>query len=152
MKALPDLPNVLNKTVCDFAFYKWLGACILAIGEYVLPGSALKETALGAVAILLLDTLTGTFASLKSGEAISSAKFGRVAVKILGYSSVIAVASIAGQTLPGMKEYHQAGLMGVFGLIIVTEGISVLENVQKMGVKSEVVQTVLDRFFQARGE
>lgn len=126
------LPDVFRKLVADCWLPKALVAGAASVGEYLLPQEASRELALAAALLVLLDTGTGMWASLVSGKKVSSARFSRVFSKLFGYGSVVAVCGVATHSVPVAD-----GLVpGVLGFVTMTEGISILENVGRMGVKA----------------
>jgi phage-related holin len=135
MKEVDHIVPALQKLFLDAAALKWPLAGLMMAVEYVLPTSASREAAIGAFALLIADTLTGFVAAWQSGEKISSARFGRVLVKILGYGSVLVVSAVVANNLTGLDSLETMGAMAILTLIITTEAISVLENVHKMGVR-----------------
>lgn len=124
---------MLGKLFADVALPKWVAAAGAGILGALLPTEAQQTAAVGAASLVILDTITGVVASKYSGKPITSAKMGRVLVKFLAYGSVIAVAGIAGQSIPGGQSVHGATVTAVLTLIIATEGVSVLENARAMG-------------------
>lgn len=116
----------------------WVKASAMYLGAlvaWVLPSQAVRDTTIACVSLIALDTMTGVVAGIKAGHPLSSAKFSRVLSKAVAYSSVVAVVSICGKYLPGMSDFRIPGITAVLYLILATEGISVLENVSKLGVK-----------------
>lgn len=91
--------------------------------------------AVAAFVLVALDTFTGFWASLVSGRRISSARFSRVLTKLLGYGSVVVVCSVASH-VPGVEGLQGVAVSGVLAFVTLTEGISILENVGRMGVKA----------------
>ena len=85
-----------------------------------------------ALALLLLDTLTGAVAAVVTGHGLSSRRFGRVIIKFFGYSILIMVAHLVPVAL--WKDAEAVSVTIALGLIVTTEATSVLENLRKMGV------------------
>jgi toxin secretion/phage lysis holin len=135
MKDISYLGAYIGKLTVDAAVVKWPVAFAMGIVNYFLPSENLVEAGIGALCLIIFDTLTGICAAWQTGKAISSAKFGRVLVKLLGYGSVLAVSAIVSRNLPGLEEFKAAGAATVLTLAIATESISVLENVRLMGIK-----------------
>lgn len=134
MRELGSAIEMWGKVVEDVSAVKWPLAGFAAGLGYFLPTEAQQSAALGAVYLVLLDTVTGIVAARMSGKAISSAKFGRALVKLLAYSSVLSVFSVCVRHIPGAAVAQGPSVTGILTLIIGTEGISVLENVRAMGV------------------
>ncbi len=134
MRALPEIGTIVAKMLASSSGGKWLVAGLGALLGYFLPTPAQQSAALGAAHLILVDTITGIVAARQTGEAITSARLGRVLVKLLGYSSVLSVVAVSVNHIPGAMAAHAPTVTGLLGLIIATEGVSVLENVRKMGV------------------
>lgn len=127
--------NAVATMVASSAPLKWATAALGAVVAYVLPTGALVDMAIASGVFIALDTLTGMMASKEEGEPISSAKFSRLLTKLIGYSVVVIVASLAARNIPGFGELAPAATGAVLTLTITTEGISILENLDRMGVK-----------------
>jgi phage-related holin len=122
-----------SKLWSDAPVIKGLLALIAVVVTYLLPTQVLQEMAIATIVLIGLDTVTGFAASISAGRAITSARFSRALVKILAYFSVVVVVAIAQRHIPGAASLEGATMVGVMTLIIVTESISVLENVRTMG-------------------
>jgi toxin secretion/phage lysis holin len=136
MRILLPLPSLLHKLFADSLGAKGLGAAAAVIVEYLLPVQGSRDMAIAAGALLVLDTLTGAWAAFVSGRKVSSAKFARVVSKVFGYFSCLVVCAVAMRTVPGASGLLPTAIAVVLGFIIATEGISILENVGRMGVKT----------------
>lgn len=115
--------------------WKWIIATIAAGVSFVLPQQLQKDMAVAAAVLIALDTATGLIAAWSTGQAVSSAKFSRVLAKLVGYGSVVIVSAVAGKFLTNGSPLGEASQIGVLTLVLTTEGISILENVRKMGLK-----------------
>lgn len=135
MRELPQLGAIVGKLFADAAVIKWPAALAAGVVGYLFPTEALQTSAVEAGALILIDTLTGMCAAKVSGQPISSARFSRALVKVLGYASVVAVVAIAHRHVPGAEGAQSATVTGVLTLVIATEAISVLENVRRMGLR-----------------
>lgn len=123
---------------------KYFAALFASAVAYVLPQPMLRDMAVGAFVLILVDTLTGVAAAWSTCKAVKSAKFGRVLTKILAYGSVIVVASIAGKFLLGGSPLLQSAQVAVLTLIMCREGLSVLENVNGiLGWKFKFLEDLL---------
>lgn len=155
MKELHQLPVIAAKLLADLAPSKIILAFVGALAGYALPTQAMQQAAWACLYLVLLDTLTGVVAVVcerergETGAPISSARFGRVLVKLLAYFSVVSVVAIGNNAIPGAKELEGASVTAVLTYIVVTEGISVLENVQRMGFK---VPLGIDKWLKDRTE
>lgn len=88
----------------------------------------------GIVAVLMLmtfDTILGVMATYYEGEAITSRKFSRVVQKGTVYLIAISAGFFADQTIGW--QVIQATMIGFIG---VTEFISILENMGRMGFQT----------------
>lgn len=102
----------------------------MAAAAYVFPTKDLQDTAIAASVLVLLDTVTGIVAVFIEKKPRTSQGFARVIAKAFAYLSVCAVAAIVEKTI-----FKGSGLsisMGILWLIIATEGISVIENVERI--------------------
>lgn len=111
-------------------FVKALIVGLMAGATYVFPTKDLQDTAVAASVLVVLDTLTGITAVFVEKKPRTSAGFARVLAKAFAYLSVCAVAAIVEKTI-----FKGSGLsisMGVLWLVIATEGISVIENVERI--------------------
>lgn len=109
-----------------------LGAGAVA---YLVPTEAAQSLYIGAGLLILLDTVTGLWASYLTGKAIKSAKMARLGTKVIGYGSVVIVAAVATNAHPSFAGMREIAVCSVLGFVLATEGLSVLENVSKMGLK-----------------
>jgi toxin secretion/phage lysis holin len=92
---------------------------------------SLQHKALIALFILMwADCLTAIWAAYKSGETIKSAKIFRTPVKIVIYFGLIYFARITEYGLPELLTILDET---VIAFCVVTELISIMENVNKMG-------------------
>ncbi|MBN9503834.1 MAG: hypothetical protein BGO01_08845 [Armatimonadetes bacterium 55-13] len=130
------LPEVFRKLWADLWLPKTVAAGLAGLLDYLLPEHGSRDLALAAAALILLDTATGFWAALVSGKRVSSAKFSRVLTKLLGYGSVVVVCGVASHAVPGAAGFQPVAISGVLGFVVLTEGISILENVGRMGVKA----------------
>ena len=127
------LPDIFRKLFADLWISKGLAAALASAVTYFLPGAS-YDLAIGAYVLICLDTMTGFWASVVTGHKITSARLSRVLTKLFGYGSVVVVCSVAAHSVPGAEPLHAIAVSGVCGWIILTEGVSILENVGKMGV------------------
>ena len=130
------LPDVFRKLLADAWWPKVWGAGVASLLDYLLPLEASRELALAAGVLVLLDTATGVWAAFVSGRRVSSARFSRVFSKLLGYGSVMVVCGVATHVAPGAEALQPLAVSAVLGFVTMTEGISILENVGRMGVKA----------------
>ena len=134
MKELYILPRYIFAGINDASWLKLMTGVVTALINYVLPTSQAQQMTTAAAILIILDTITGVIGSISSGTHITSARFGRVIIKLIGYSIAVVVVGIAANTLPGAKPAHEFLMMILVGSIIITECISIAENLDKMGV------------------
>lgn len=88
----------------------------------------------GIIAVLMLmifDTILGVMATYSEGNAITSRKFSRVVQKGIVYLTAISAGYFADLTISG--QIIQSTMIGFIG---VTEFISILENMGRMGYQT----------------
>lgn len=146
LKIFWQLPSVLAKLWADSFPAKAIGAFFGGMVGYLFPSPAAYAAACGAAALICVDTVTGFWAAIVTGKKVSSAKFVRVITKIIGYGSCVIVAAVATKST-GTDHIQGALVTGVGVFVIATEGISILENVAKMGLEPP---TWLLNFLRAR--
>lgn len=134
MKSIVLLDKFIWKLVADFALPKWVAAFLVSATNYFLGGPSGVELLAGAAGLIVLDTVTGFWAAKQSGEPVTSAKLSRVLTKLLGYGAVIVVSSVVLHAVPNAVGWRDLTAAGVLTLVIMTEAISILENVRKMGL------------------
>lgn len=108
----------------------------------------IKAIMLAALALIVIDLITGLWRAKKTGENITSSGIRRTITKIVAYE----LALIAGLI---MEQYLLGGSMPVIklvaGLIAMTEGKSVLENLSEItGV--DLVKAVMDKIQGSKPE
>jgi toxin secretion/phage lysis holin len=102
--------------------------------DYLLPTDAAKGMAIGAAVFIALDTVTGVWAAIVKKKAFTSQRFARIGSKLIGYSAVVIVCAVATNALPAARGMQETAICGVIGFVLATEGLSILENVAKMGL------------------
>lgn len=100
------------------------------VGTYVFPTARLQETAIAAGALVFLDTITGLIKAFVTRKPRTSVGFARVLSKTFSYLSVCVVAAVVERTILGNSGLSLT--LGVLWLVIATEGISIIENVEKI--------------------
>ena len=122
------------KLFADLSFWKGFVAVLAGLVNWMFPTPLLRETVIVAMVAVAIDTMTGLMAAWQSGQ-ISSRGFARVIIKGAGYFSVCFVASAATRYVPGLTDMHGFGVGAALGVILLTELISILENVHRMGLE-----------------
>jgi phage-related holin len=113
---------------------KTLAGIGTGIAAYLVPSDTAQALYIGAGLLLALDTVTGIWASVLTKKPIKSAKLARLGTKFVGYGSVVIVSAVATNALPAAKGMQEIAVCSVLGFVLATEGLSVLENVAKMGL------------------
>lgn len=128
-------PKYVVRALCEAPIFKALVTGMVWIGEYVFGSAALAQAAVGCLVLIILDTCTGFYAAIVTKQDITSARLSRVLVKVLSYGSVAVVVAILTRHMPGLNDLHEACMGLVVAVVMATEALSVLENVERMGLK-----------------
>lgn len=115
-------------------WWKPLAGAVAAAFAYLFPDQTTADAVIGAGLLVGLDLITGTAAALSLTTWDGSCGLRRTVNKVLSYLAVIAVCAVVTRNVSGMAQYHAVSVTGVLTLIILTESVSILENVQKLGV------------------
>lgn len=99
--------------------------------SYFLFGQLYSDALVAVAMLIVIDTILGLSAAYTNNEIIKSRRFGRVVVKGAIYFSAISAGYFADQTIP--FNFVQAGMIGFVGM---TEFISILENVGRLGFQT----------------
>jgi phage-related holin len=114
--------------------WKWLVVMFTFLTAYIFPTVESITSAQAAMFLVGLDTITGIAAARARGEALQSAKFSRVLLKVFGYSVVWLTIALVFKNVGGFLSLYPYAINGTTTLIVVTEGLSVFENLKIMGV------------------
>jgi len=115
------------------AWWKWVVAVAAGLLAELHPVEAVRTAVITAVMLLLVDTVTGIYAAIVTGKALSSAKFGRVIAKSFVYMVFPAVISY-GFTAVGLAGLASPGATAVATLAVCTEMVSITENIERAGI------------------
>jgi phage-related holin len=129
------IPWYFAKAFTDGAFWKWMVATIAVILDWVFGPGIARDTAVGAGLMLVLDTITGGVAARYRKEPFESGKASRILVKGIAYGASLIVAATVPRCLPGLAAWHDESVTACASIILLTEALSVLENINKMGFK-----------------
>lgn len=129
------IPVYLAKAFGDAATWKWAVAASAVALDWVFGPGIARTTALSAGCLMVLDTVTGLVAAWYTRKPFESGKFSRILVKGVAYGASIIVAAVVPRSLPGMEAFHDESVTICTGVILCTEALSVLENINKMGFK-----------------
>lgn len=148
-----DLNDVQIYAKSLFAFQDGEGVikgfilAMTAVGTYVFPTARLQETAIAAGVLVFLDTITGFIKAFMTKKPRTSAGFARVLSKTFSYLSVCVVAAVVERTILGNSGLSLT--LGVLWLVIATEGISIIENVEKIsGGRFRLLKAFLGRVIE----
>lgn len=130
------VPTYLARMFGDSAVFKILVAGAIASADYLFGSDVTRNTAIAAGGLMGLDTITGMVAAWQTGVGFKSAKFSRVLTKVVAYGSAIIVAAVVTHHIPGLSPLHELSVTSIVSLILCTEALSIMENVDKMGFKS----------------
>lgn len=135
MKGWDEIPLTLTKLFADAALGKAVGAFLCGVLAYVFPTQALLSTAGSALGLVVLDAASGLLRAWKTETPITSARFSRTIVKILGYTIACTAFGLGFRAVPGLETLQTAAISTVLGTVIVTEMISIAENLAGMGIR-----------------
>ena len=114
----------------DLINIKIVASAILSV-LFFLFGSLYTEALIAIAMLMMMDTTLGVWASYIEGEEITSRRFSRAVVKSIVYFAGISAGYFADLTVP--FDIMQATVIGFVG---VTEFISILENIGRMGFQT----------------
>lgn len=134
-RLISETPGILGKLFAFEDIGGMVKMTIIALGvatHYIFNSPSELQSAAGAAILITLDTLTGLMVAFKTGRPRTSAKLSRILTKVFGYMAVAAVASVCKKALLWQVELPLVD--GILLLVIATEGLSILENVDALGV------------------
>lgn len=136
---------VIAKACSDF-WIKCVGALVLA--AYSFSFDRLHEKAMIAVMVLIImDFITGLIAAKRGGDEIKSSKIFRTVIKTLIYFILISAAHLCELAAPLTRSFLDEMVIAFLAL---TEMVSLLENVGKMGFA--VPKKLLNKLREYRDE
>lgn len=125
-------------------FTKGALVIIVAVTSYIYPTKGLQDAAIAAGVLVVFDTITGLMAAAIQKKPRTSKAFSRVIAKTFAYLSVSAVATVVEKTIFTNSQLSIS--MTVLWLVIATEGLSILENVEAIsGGKFSVLKKLLGK-------
>lgn len=130
-----DITNSTVRMFADASITKSIAGIFGAVVAYVFPTAAIQDAAIGAAVLLVIDSITGIWASVVNDRPLESRRFARILSKLIGYSASAIAVSIAFRLLPPLTEFRESAVTAIFWIVIATESISILENVDAMGVR-----------------
>ncbi len=125
--------------VLSYSNVKIIGAVFYVLYTFAFDISQ-REAHLALLILILLDFISGVSASKLLGEPIRSSKIRHSAIKVMAYFSVIAGAHLAEKGLFSYIAFIDETVLAFF---LVTELISLIENVGRMGY--ETPQKILNQ-------
>ena len=112
--------------------FKVMGAALLIVYSFLFD-PAHTQTLIALLALIILDFVTGITASKVNGDPIRSSKIRHSALKVFAYFGTIAGANLAEA---GLISYLAVIDETVIAFFAITELLSLLENVSKMGFQT----------------
>jgi len=131
---LTDIADSIYRLVADATPLKATVAVFGALFSYVLPTNTMRESAMIAVVLIGIDTITGILASIMTGKPLQSKKAVRIIGKVVAYTAAAAAVSLAFKTLTPLSTMREEAITGIIWAVIATETLSVLENAEAMGL------------------
>lgn len=113
--------------------WKWIMATGAAVLAELHPIEAVRTAVITAIALMLVDTVTGIYAAVVEGKALTSAKFGRVIAKAFVYMTFPSVVSY-GFSAIGLTGLAAPCATAVATLAVCTEMLSITENIERAGL------------------
>lgn len=132
---MQQILNYAEKLVSESLIAKLGIATIAGIVEYLLPQQINREMIVAVGLLILLDLITGITLALQNKRLITSKAFSQTLVKCIGYGAVIGMTALLVKNISMFDDISQPTLTSVLTLILLTEALSVLENVNAMGIK-----------------
>lgn len=120
--------DIIANTFAPTAFKLWSVVVLLFAFFF---GDVHTQGIIAVGMLMIFDTLLGVMATYHEGKPITSRKFSRVVQKGAVYMISISAAYFADQTI--QMFFMQAVMIGFVG---VTEFISILENMGRLGYKT----------------
>ena len=130
IKDAPEFIRSMFSFIDGGGLLKIAAVTFAIISHYLFDKPSEQSAAIGAGVLVLMDSVTGYLAAWRRKQARTSHKLGRVITKSFGYLAVITIAAVCEDTFSNALPIVD----GVLWLIIATEGYSILENVERMGL------------------
>lgn len=115
--------------------WKSLLATTGAIVAYCFPIAAQSDAAIGCLALLVLDYVTGICASIRNRVPISSRRMRESILKPITYVALLLGVAVMSSQFEVGRRLEGAGMTATLMFIAATEGKSLVENLIKCGVK-----------------
>lgn len=129
------------------AVIKWVATMLGALAGYFLPSEDLRKLAICTFAMVIFDTISGMLAAGREGDPIQSRKFGRVIAKLIAYPIAVMTATMVVDVIPGAGQLYPVAAAAALALIFATEALSVIENLDRLGVPlPSFVRTAISKF------
>jgi len=117
--------------------------------QYLFGNQTEIDAVYGAAILVVVDSFTGIAVAFKTQTPRTSQRLGRVLTKIFGYLAVIIVAAVTKRAMGPVATIPLVN--AVLWLIIATEGLSILENVDQLGVgKFPVLGKILSSVLESK--
>ena len=124
--------NQIKQIGLNILTFKWFKSLLSLIGvglAYVFDDTRGTSPALIVAVLICLDSMSGMFAAVKSGEGLSSRKSKRIAVKFVLYGIAIITGRLVDKMIP-IPAF--AVVIEIF--LAVTEAQSIIENLGRAGL------------------
>jgi hypothetical protein len=140
------LPQIASRLFAELTPMKLFTALIAGMFGFLFPGPAQLGLAISLGSLVLLDTATGIVASLVNRRKFRTTRLRRMFIKLFAY---FALALLMALVFTHIGEDHavQAGAVTIiFGLCIVAEATSVVENIARTKVLPPRAQRALEQY------
>lgn len=115
--------------------WKGILAAVASACAWLFPIDAQANAAIGCLALVVLDYLTGILASIRNGKPISSRRMRESILKPLTYMILLLATAILSNLFEVGKRLDGAAMTATLMFIAATEAKSLVENLIKAGVK-----------------
>lgn len=140
------LKHLLSKTFdLHFIPIKVFSAFFVTLFGFMF-GFDMNQLLLGLLSLVILDFITGIASAYYKKEPIESRQAYHSAIKLFAYAILVSTAHITEQIVPA-KTFLDDGMLT---FLSITEMISVIENIGKMGFA--IPNKVLNRLHELRGD
>lgn len=103
---------------------------VLSVTSFLI-GDLYTDAVLAVIMLLIFDTCTGVLAAYIEKQVITSKRFGSSVLKSILYLVAISAGHFVDQSIPGQLAQYST-----IAFVAVTEFISIIENIGRMGYKT----------------
>lgn len=115
--------------------WKGILAGLASIVAWMFPTDIQTNAAIGCLALVVLDYLTGIIASIRTGKPISSRRMRESILKPLTYTILLLATAVLSNLFEVGRRLDGAAMTATLMFIAATEAKSLIENLIKAGVK-----------------